>query len=395
MNRTITVAERRARLALRHRLLPEDRSDDVARIAEDLVALHSSDPVSVYLSAWARMRSPSVEAVERALYVDRTLIRHHAMRRTLWVASRDTVRLMHGAATRKLVGPEERRTLGLLRASGVDDPTAWLAAAREQVLAVLLAHGPMSARALGAQIPALRLPLRLAVGKPYEGTAAAHTRVLLQLGFEGRILRGRPTGTWVNGAYTYATADSWLDGGLGDLDERAAAGPLADLWLRRFGPATSTDLQWWMGWTAALTTHALSASRAVPVELEPAAGSGRSARSGWVAEGDEEVVGGSGRWVAVLPGLDPTVMGWKQRDWYLHSACADAFDRFGNAGPTLWVDGRVVGAWAQARAGELRTHYFVPVPAGRRREIDVLLDRLRSLVGETRFSVRFPGRIQA
>ena len=51
MPRTVTADERRARLARRHRLLPEDRTDDVARIADDLVALHSTDPVTVYLSA--------------------------------------------------------------------------------------------------------------------------------------------------------------------------------------------------------------------------------------------------------------------------------------------------------------------------------------------------------
>ena len=395
MNRTITVAERRSRLARRHRLLPEDHTDDVAQIADDLLALHSSDPVSVYLSAVARMRSPSIEAVEQALYRDRTLIRHHAMRRTLWVATPGTVRLMHGAATRKLVGPEERRTLGLLGASGVDDPAAWLADAREKVLGVLHEHGPMTARQLGVQVPALRLPLRLAVGRPYEGTAAAHTRVLLQLGFEGRLLRARPTGTWINGAYTYAAADSWLEGGLGNMDERTAAGPLADLWLRRFGPATTTDLQWWMGWTATLTRHALAVCGAVPVDLDPSTGSGPAARSGWVAAGDDEEVTESSPWVAALPGLDPTVMGWKGRDWYLDAACADAFDRNGNAGPTLWVDGRVVGAWVQTREGVLRSHYFLPVPSARRLEIDEVLDQLRRLLGKTRFSVRFPGRVQA
>ncbi len=60
--------ERRARLAVRHRLLPGSRTDDVVRIADDLVVLHSSDPVTVYLSVLARMRDPSLAAVERALY---------------------------------------------------------------------------------------------------------------------------------------------------------------------------------------------------------------------------------------------------------------------------------------------------------------------------------------
>jgi hypothetical protein len=64
--RRITVGERRARLARRHRLVPSTRTDDVASIADSVVALHSSDPVSVFLSALARMRHPSIAAVEAA-----------------------------------------------------------------------------------------------------------------------------------------------------------------------------------------------------------------------------------------------------------------------------------------------------------------------------------------
>src|SRR5215218_4510553 len=95
----IDAAERRARLAVRHRLTASRRTDDVVAIADDLVALHSSDPVTVYLSVLARMRNPLLAAVEKALYDDRALIRHHAMRRTLWVGGHDTVRLAHAAAT--------------------------------------------------------------------------------------------------------------------------------------------------------------------------------------------------------------------------------------------------------------------------------------------------------
>ena len=98
--------------------------------------------------------------------------------------------------------------------------------------------------------------------------------------------------------------------------------------------------------------------------------------------------------MAALPGLDPTTMGWKERDWYLPPAAADAFDRNGNAGPTLWVDGRVVGAWAQQRDGRLLTHYFEPVPPARRDALAERLAVLAEVVGETRFTVRFPGRIQ-
>jgi hypothetical protein len=382
MPRTVTADERRARLARRHRLLPEDRTDDVARIADDLVALHSTDPVTVYLSAMVRMRHPSIAAVEQALYVDRTVVRHHAMRRTLWVATPPVARLMHAAATRRLVGPEHRRTAKLLAENGVEDPEAWLADARDQVLAALSEHGPMTARPLGTRVPALRRRIAMAPGKKYAAVGSAHTRVLLNLGFEGQVVRTRPTGSWINGAYTYAAMESWLDGGLGELDEREAARDLALRWLTAFGPGTATDLQWWTGWTAATTRSALRDCEAVEVSL----GEG----PGWVAPGDEEPVQPVGPWVALLPGLDPTTMGWKQRDWYLPAAAADAFDRMGNAGPTIWVDGRVAGVWVQRPDGEIRTRMFAEVSADQGAAVARRVADLVEMIGDTRFTVRFP-----
>ena len=83
--------------------------------------------------------------------------------------------------------------------------------------------------------------------------------------------------------------------------------------------------------------------------------------------------------MAVLPGLDPTTMGWKQRAWYLPAAAADSFDTAGNGGPTIWVDGRIVGAWAQTRAGEIQSHYFERVAAGRRDQVEARTAELKAL----------------
>ena len=383
--RVVTADERRARLARRHRLLPEARVDDVARIADDLVALHSTDPVTVYLSAMVRMRHPSVVAVEQALYVDRAVVRHHAMRRTLWVATPDVVRLMHAAATRKLIGPEHRRTAKLLAESGIDDPDSWLDVARDQVLAALAEHGPMTARSLGDRVPALRHKVVMAPGKKHTAIVSAHTRVLLNLGFEGQIVRTRPTGTWINGAYTYAAMDSWLEGGLVEHDAREAAPDRALRGLEAFGPGTSDDLRWWMGWTVAMTKAALADCGAVEVALDDG--------TGWVAPGDDEPEPGAGPWVALLPGLDPTTMGWKQRDWYLPAAAQHAFDRMGNAGPTIWVDGQVAGVWDQRPDGAIVTRMFSEPTAEQQSAIDLRVGEVAEMIGDTRFTVRFPSPV--
>jgi hypothetical protein len=380
----IDTEERRARLAERHRLLPGTRTDDLSQIADDLVALHSSDPVTVFLSAMARMAHPSTEAVEKSLYIDRSLIRHHGMRRTLWVATPPVVRLMHAAATRDLLANERRRTCQLLARSGVEDPEQWLAEAEKLVLTDLRQYGPSTAREIGQRSEALRQRLHLAPGKAYAAVQSAHSRVLYILGFDGKMLRGQPS-NWINGAYRYVDAESWLPGGFGDLDSRQSAGELANRWLQRFGPATTADLQWWMGWTMKRTKQALTDCGAVEVELDGAVG--------WLAA-DDPPVGPIEPWVAVLPGLDPTIMGWKQRDWYLPSTSMEVFDSAGNGGPSLWVDGRVVGAWAQAKDGIIHTHYFERVASARRREIDQRIYQLKSWVGDTRLlgTRTVPGR---
>ena len=365
--------------------MPRTRTDNLPQIADDLVALHSSDPVSVFLSAMARMVHPSVEAVDRALYTDRSLIRHHGMRRTLWVATPPVVRLIHAAATRDLLNTERRRTGQLLAASGVADPELWLAEAEGQVLADLREHGPSTAREIGQRSEALRQRLHLAPGKAYAAVQSAHTRVLSILGFAGQMLRGRPS-SWINGAYRYVDAESWLPGGLGDLEPQAAAAELAGRWLQRFGPATTADLQWWMGWTMKRTKQALADCGAAEAVLD----SGPA----WLAR-DDPPLAPVEPWVAALPGLDPTIMGWKRRDWYLPETSKEVFDGAGNGGPSLWVDGRVVGAWAQTRDGTIHTHYFERVAAARRREIDQRIEELKSWIGDTRFTVRFPGDIHA
>jgi Winged helix DNA-binding domain len=384
-------------MARRHLLLPELRTDDVTEIVRALVALHSTDPVTVYLSVLSRMRNPDLAAVDEALYESRSIVRHHAMRRTLWVTTPDMARTMHAAATRKVAQTERRRTISFLGENDIDDPEAWLDSAREKVVATLREHGPMTARDLGRRVPELARPLRLAPGKPYAATQAAHTRVLSGLGFDGVLIRARPTGTWVNGQYTWYLMEDWVEGGVDGEDERTAARDLAHAWLTRFGPGTTTDLQWWAGWTLGMTRRALEDCGAVEISMEGG--------TGWVAPYDGRApqhvdVAADAElepepWVALLPSLDPTVMGWKERGFYLPQEALPAWDRNGNAGPTVWVDGRVVGAWGRTQDGEIRLHWFLDVPAERRAEVAARAEEVQTWLGTARYSVRFPGAINA
>jgi hypothetical protein len=391
--RRITVGERRARLAHRQRLAPSARTDDVAAIADSVVALHSSDPVSVFLSALARMAQPSISAVEAALYDARSVIRFHAMRRTLWVATPSVARLAHASSTTKLLGPEHRRFVKLLADNGIsDDGDDWIASAKEQVLAALHRAGEASTRQLGEAVPALRQPIELSPGKPYAATQQAHVRIMLHLGFEGVVVRARPMGSWINSQYRWAAMDDWVPGGIVGLDPREASAELIRRWLRAFGPGTTADVQWWTGWTLRDTRRALDDADAVLVAVETADGD----VDGWLAPDDLDEAPGSSPWVALVPGLDPTTMGWKDRSWYLDATlAAHVVDRNGNAGPTIWVDGRVVGSWVQREDRTIALGWLTDVPPARRAQVEATARVLERELGDTRFTTRFPAPIQA
>lgn len=391
--RVVTVAERRARLARRHLLAPGTQVDDVASIADAVVALHSSDPVTVYLSAWARMAHPSLEAVDAALYDEHSVVRHHAMRRTLWVMTPPVAREAHAACTAGLVGTERKRIVGLVESSGVaGDGSAWLDAARRDTLDALHRLGSANTRQIGQVVPALTAPLHMSVGKPYAASPAAHTRVLLLLGFEGSILRGRPAGSWISGQYTWWPTDTIVPGGLGGLDATAARAALVRRLLYAFGPATTEDLRWWMGSTLGATRAALQAVGAVAVSVDGSDDAGDG--GAWLLADDLDVVRSPGHWTAVLPGLDPTTMGWNARSWYLGAHGGEVFDRSGNAGPTLWADGEIVGTWVQRKDGTLAHALLQDVSTSARRSLERQLTTLRDLFGDTRHSVRFPAPIQ-
>ena len=376
--RRITVEERRARLGVRHHLAgPAGSAVEAARA---VVALHGSDPASVFLSAAARMRSPSVAAIEREMYDERRLLRLLCMRRTVFTVPAELVPVVQAACADDVARRERRRALQLLRESEVGDE-AWLSEVEEATVAALRARGAAYAAELSADVPRLKERIVLGRGSRNEASPAVASRVLLGLAAQGRIVRGRPRGSWVSNQFQWSPIESWLPDGIPRLPAETARADLVRAWLAAYGPGTVDDLKWWTGLTLTQVRQALTLVATEPVDLDGS--------PGLVLAGDADPVPAPEPWVALLPGLDPTMMGWIGREWYLGPHGPALFDRTGNAGPTVWCDGRVVGGWSQHADGSVVYRLLEDVGADAEAAVKAEAARLSEWIGPVRVIPRF------
>jgi Winged helix DNA-binding domain len=106
-------------------------------------------------------------------------------------------------------------------------------------------------------------------------------------------------------------------------------------------------------------------------------------------DSDLEKTSDPGSSVALLPTLDTTIMGWSDRTWFLGEHGPTLFDRNGNGGPSIWVDGRVVGGWAQRKSGEVVYRLLEDVGKANTRQIEAEAARIESWLGESRIIPRF------
>ncbi len=187
------------------------------------------------------------------------------------------------------------------------------------------------------------------------------------------MVRARPAGGWTSTQFRWSALDRWR----ADLGERPgaedAAAEIARRWLHAYGPALPADLQWWTGWTKRLTAVALARLDTVEVDLNGA--------SGLLLADDADPVAPPEPWVALLPGLDPSAMGWRHRDWLLGPHRPVVYDVNGNAGPTVWADGRIVGGWAIRDGGEVVARVLEDVGAETRAMVEGSAARLQERLG--------------
>ncbi|MFJ6797493.1 winged helix DNA-binding domain-containing protein [Streptomyces sp. NPDC091268] len=374
----ITAAERRHRLGRRHRLAPSARAADVAGVADSVVALHATDAATVFLSVRARLTEGGPAAIEQALYEDGSLVRLLSMRNTLFAVSTPFAPYVDASTARGIAVKERRTLLKHFAEDGQGLDAAWLAEAEAAALAALDEHGPCTGSQLSALVPALRRKITIGRGKKYEAQTGVATRVIRLLAADGRIRRDRPRGSWTSSQFRWVHTEPWPH-----VPAAEARAEVARRWLYAYGPATEADLKWWTGWSLTDVRKALTAVGPEQVRLD-------DGTTALVGPGDTRPEPAPEPWVALLPALDPSGMGWADRGFHLDPAHRPAlFDYAGNIGPTIWWNGEIVGGWAQRADGAV-VHRLLGSP-GRDAEKAIAAEagRLAEWIGDARITPRF------
>ena len=379
--------QRRTRVAVRHALAPASRVADPLAVTRAMTVLHATEPASVHLAVQARADGVTVEDVDAALYDHRTLVKQLAMRRTLFVFPRDLLPAAWGSASARVARQQEALVArDVVRHGIADDGEAWLARARAAVLARLADGAQVPAQQLREELPELSGTVVVSPEKSYGGEFAIAPRVLAVLGARGEIVRGRNGGHWRVSRPAWTTMAGWLGECPAPLAQADGYRELVRRWLRTFGPGTEADLVWWLGATRTAVRRALADLAAVEVGLDDGS-------VGHVLPDDVEPVPPVEPWAALLPVLDPTTMGWRQRGFYLDPDHTPyLFDSNGNAGTTAWWDGRIVGCWVQDDDGVVRTVLSEDVGADGRAAMAAESERLTAWLDGVRIGTVYRSR---
>jgi hypothetical protein len=262
-----------------------------------------------------------------------------------------------------VAGQQVRRLAKEVEDGGVTkDGEAWVADQLALVEELIRTGGPRTTSEVRASLPALDARITRGTGT-YQAEVALAAGVVTTLAASGAIVRGANDGGWKTSRPRWTAVHDWLEEAPAPLPEAEGYAALVTAWLRSFGPGTEADLVWWLGATKAAVRRALGDVEAVEVSLD-------GGSTGWVLPDDVDPAPDPGRWVALLPALDPTTMAWKERGFHLGDHVDKIFDRNGNGGPTAWSDGRIVGVWCQQADGEVDVVLAEKVPAAVRRALE-------------------------
>lgn len=323
MNR-ITLSQANHFVLRKQHLTDESRSEDVVQIVRDVGGLHATSSKTPYLSLFSRMRKFSREILDEELYKKRNLGKIRYIRKTVFILPKETISAAF-VATRSLVEPTSEQYSKFLGISEKQYETI-----SKRIMKILEGRG-MTTKECKKEL----------------GTALNISPIVNLMCDKGLLIRGEPQGGWKSNIHTYYLFREYFpDVDLKAIDEGEARRLVVEQYLASFGPATGNDVAWWTGFPKGQIRQIItglqdkvSSIRIPDTEAEYLVLSSDRSSLIHMKTPKNPVIN-------MLPGLDPYLMGYKDRERYLSSKYYNyVFDRSGNTTSTILVNGEVIGIW--------------------------------------------------
>jgi hypothetical protein len=350
----------------RHQLDERAPAEAMLEVTARIAGLHAQVMSSAELTLWARLDGVEPDAVQRALWEDRTLVKTWAMRGTLhllpaaelplWQAARSTTRLWEAASWLRGFGVTREELTQLVDAVGEALDGRMLT--REELATEV-------ARLTGS--PKLGEKLRESWGALLKPAAAL-----------GRLCFAPNLGQQVR----FTRPDSWL-GGWREHDPDEALLEVIRRFLAASGPVTREDVTRWWGVPSAAQVQKRIERLGEEVTVVDVDGT-----SAYLLAADAPGLArvAPSRTVRLLPAFDQYVVtATRQADHLTPGPCKERIYRpQGWLSPVLLVGGRMDGIWRQEAKGrrlQVTIEPFTKLPAWARRAAEGEAERLAAWSG--------------
>lgn len=347
-------------------LLDQSKADTVLEVVEDLFGLHATSASTPYLSLFARLKQFQRSMLDQELYIKRNLIRFGFMRRTLFILTTKLAPIAF-QATRL----SEAQTMQLLE--GWNIPHSEYQRVAESVYAALKDGAQPLSTIKQAMTSGLVRTVERQTGKTISRMTNVNITltVLMQLGKVFSEKYSDPIMT--RHANRYALIRTvYPNLNLEALNTEEAQIQLVKRYISAYGPVTEQDVAWWTGLGKTKIQTAMTAfeSEIFPIRIK------KHSEDYVMLESDyttlKKFKAPRKLPVLLLPYEDPYLKGYLLRNRFVSADHEKQVYIGGEAQPTVFVKGKIVGTWNRVfeEPGETITvTLFQRVSRGEKNEI--------------------------
>ncbi len=337
----------------RHSLVERVPAADALSVVGDICGLHAQVMSSAELSLWARVDCLERDAVQKALWSDRTLVKLWAMRGTLHLLPASELGTWLSA-------------FGTYTHYGNRSP---------EIEAIANAVGPaLDGRVLTREELAREVERETGSQKLGEWVRESWGTSLKAVSFRGLLCFASSE----SGRVRFTTPATWVPGGIESRDSGDALREVTRRFLHAYGPVSPEHLGLWWGGTGptrALRMLEALGEEAVEVDL--------AGEAGWMLAKDasEAAVAEPLEAARLLPAFDPWVVGASRRSDAVVAPRhrPRVYRPQGWMSPVLLVRGRMAGVWRHklsARRVSVELEPFGRLPAWARDGLEAEAERL-------------------